>query len=322
MSPTTTIPKLLAVAPGVKGHLNSGIMEGSDGRSRNAKAQKRHREKQKARVKALEESVQMLTVQLEDAKLQLGQLSYPAGGNRIPGATHSPDYVQLQAENAYLRKENSDLRRQIYILRNTYGGPPDVDTTTELGASPPLRQGDIHEHYTSAGIQPSHQTSSSVDGDTPTTASFQSSTRDPFAHAPGRDSRTRILSTSSAPSAASPYPGSSAPFCDPRPLPNAVNKPAITITTTANGINQVESRYPMRYESYSYPSNTPRPHSLPSSQAVYGVEGLSGYPRDKDNQNIWSSESTPHFPMAMNYNSVGFHESPTVQTPDSWRQAP
>ena len=35
----------------------------------------------------------------------------------------SKDFAQLQAENAYLRDENADLRRQLYSYRMNYGNP-------------------------------------------------------------------------------------------------------------------------------------------------------------------------------------------------------
>ena len=35
----------------------------------------------------------------------------------------SKDFAQLQAENAYLRDENADLRRQLYNYRVNFGHP-------------------------------------------------------------------------------------------------------------------------------------------------------------------------------------------------------
>ena len=35
----------------------------------------------------------------------------------------SKDFAQLQAENAYLRDENTDLRRQLYNYRVNFGHP-------------------------------------------------------------------------------------------------------------------------------------------------------------------------------------------------------
>ncbi len=119
-----------------------------DNRTRNAKAQRRHREKRKAHLKAvsraqpvlylmlthiqLEDSVQVLTAQLEDARRQLGQAAY-ASSSRIgqPISPQSKDYAQLQAENAYLRDENADLRRQVYTYRVNYGHLPPPPPGTE-----------------------------------------------------------------------------------------------------------------------------------------------------------------------------------------------
>lgn len=93
----------------------------------------------------LEESVQVLTAQLEDARRQLGQLPF-AGTSRFSLSAHSSELSQLQAENRYLREENADQRRQLYALRVSYGGPPDASATADLGASPPLRQGTSHSN--------------------------------------------------------------------------------------------------------------------------------------------------------------------------------
>lgn len=93
----------------------------------------------------LEESVQVLTAQLEDARRQLGQLPF-AGTSRFSLSAHSSELSQLQAENRYLREENADQRRQLYALRVSYGGPPDASATADLGASPPLRQSTSHSN--------------------------------------------------------------------------------------------------------------------------------------------------------------------------------
>jgi hypothetical protein len=63
--------------------------------------------------------VQTLTSQLEEARRQLGQ-SFRAHAVS-PG---SREFTQLQAENAYLRDENADLRRQLYSHRVNYGHMP------------------------------------------------------------------------------------------------------------------------------------------------------------------------------------------------------
>ncbi|ORX41156.1 hypothetical protein BD324DRAFT_648046 [Kockovaella imperatae] len=142
-------PSLMGPGPGPPGMMSasggigmgmmpsgSGMLEDGDNRTRNAKAQRRHREKRKAHLKALEESVQLLTLQLEDARRQLSQSAYytsqrgsQSGGPLSPQS--NKDFATLQAENAYLRDENSDLRRQLYSLRmpsypsTSEGGPKD-----------------------------------------------------------------------------------------------------------------------------------------------------------------------------------------------------
>lgn len=52
MSPRTSLTSKV-LATGVKNNEGDTVMDEYDGRTRNAKAQKRHREKQKARVKAV-----------------------------------------------------------------------------------------------------------------------------------------------------------------------------------------------------------------------------------------------------------------------------
>ena len=121
-------------------------MDGDDGdnRTRNAKAQRRHREKRKAHLKAvsfpgiirippliaelvlpkLEDSGQGLTAQLEDARRQLGHAAYASSRHGQPLSPQSKDYPQLHAENVYLRDENADLRRQVYTYRVNYGYLP------------------------------------------------------------------------------------------------------------------------------------------------------------------------------------------------------
>ena len=80
----------------------------------------------------------MLTAQLEDARRQLGQAAY-ASSSRLgqPLSPQSKDYAQLQAENAYLRDENADLRRQVYSYRVNLGHlpppPPGSDQNKQGG---------------------------------------------------------------------------------------------------------------------------------------------------------------------------------------------
>lgn len=158
-------------APPSTGHLSGGEHE-VDNRSRNARAQRRHREKRKAHFKAvssprgclcrrrppptrsrnpadpffqLEESVQILTQQLEEARRQLGAATY-ANSARFAYSPESKDIASLTAENAYLRDENADLRRQLYTLRVSHGGgssgrdmgtlPPTGDTKVTTGIWP------------------------------------------------------------------------------------------------------------------------------------------------------------------------------------------
>lgn len=67
----------------------------------------------------LEESVGLLTAQLEDARAQVGRGGY---ANRMPQGPISPkSMADLQAENAYLREENTELRRQVYMYTGEYG---------------------------------------------------------------------------------------------------------------------------------------------------------------------------------------------------------
>ncbi|ODN99341.1 hypothetical protein L198_03183 [Cryptococcus wingfieldii CBS 7118] len=260
MSPTTTISsKALTSSQSHKIH-NNGSMDEFDGRTRNAKAQKRHREKQKARTKALEESVQILSSQLDDARRQLGQMPYGSSNPRAPITIHSPEYAQLNAENQYLREENQDLRRQVYTLRLTYGGPPEAGNPADFGASPPLRQGSSHGHHprvVTTVRTPTSTTFPGVDG---------------FRTNSGDSSRTRVMSSSSvrplsAPSA-SPYLNSSS-FGDMR---NPSSNPTATAgPPPGSGVAQLDRSYVApRYEPY-YSHNAPPPHALPRSQAVYNA---------------------------------------------------
>ena len=129
----TDSPKNL-ILPAIR---NMEPEEDGDNRTRNAKAQRRHREKRKAHLKAvstglpskstrltqqLEESVQVLTAQLDDARRQLGSNYYPSRPSLSgPSSPNAKESSTLQAENAYLREENNDLRRQLYAYRGAYG---------------------------------------------------------------------------------------------------------------------------------------------------------------------------------------------------------
>ncbi|KIR42488.1 hypothetical protein I307_04450 [Cryptococcus deuterogattii 99/473] len=314
MSPRTSISSKI-LATGAKNNDENTTMDEYDGRTRNARAQKRHREKQKARVKALEESVQLLTAQLEDARRQLGQLPF-SGISHLPLSAHSSELSQLQAENRYLREENADQRRQLYALRLTYGGPPDASTTADLGASPPLRQGTSHSNRPRPLTNP---TFSAINNDGASSAST-----------PGEDSHRRAMSSSvrpfSAPSTL-PYLSSSAAFGDLRShsLSHSGNisaaQPAGSADHAPVSMAQIESRYPVRYESYPYPQN-PSLHGLPRPQAVLRVEPPDYSRGSQRNEGIWGQESSPPFVgTALSYSSVNFQNSPGMQTADSWRQA-
>ncbi|WWD20558.1 hypothetical protein CI109_105034 [Kwoniella shandongensis] len=325
MSPSSLSSK--ALITGFKGNSNdSFIMDDLDGRTRNAKAQKRHREKQKARVKALEESVQVLTVQLEDARRQLGQLPYPPGPSRLPITSHSPEFTQLQAENNYLREENADLRRQIYSLRSAYGGQDGPGP--EGVQSPPPRQGSssTHGHARAMTTNASIQSTPNPEGNSASSSSssFQPGV-DHYSQTP-RGSRNRVLSASSAPST-SPYVNSSSFPADLRvhSLSNngnssATSTPNQNSSSNSNGPTQIESRYPVRYESHLYAPTAPPPHALPRSQMYNNVEGM-GYGRG-EGEGMWGPESgPPPFAGAMGYPSVNYENSSSVgQPPEPWRQ--
>lgn len=66
----------------------------------------------------LEETVSLLTNQLEDSRRQLSSAAYSnrmgVGSNGAPLSPSSKDFAGLQQENAYLREENAELRRQLY----------------------------------------------------------------------------------------------------------------------------------------------------------------------------------------------------------------
>ncbi|CAK9786432.1 unnamed protein product [Cutaneotrichosporon oleaginosum] len=254
-----------------------------DNRSRNAKAQRRHREKRKAHFKALEEQVQILNAQLEDARRQLAAAQY-ANNARLAYSPDDKGMQQLVSENAYLREENADLRRQVYSLRpkTTTGIWPEVKAEAapygvynapgSAMVSSPRIPGSSHartqshpgEFVRDPNAEPSSASSSyppplyqfgSVVGD-----DFRGA--DPSRHQPPRgssssSSRGRLMSSSSAPSA-SPYV-TSAPFpTDPR----------------AHALGGTPQQpYLVRYESAVYPPAAPPPHSLPRSAVGSGSSG-------------------------------------------------
>ncbi|WVW81062.1 hypothetical protein I302_103053 [Kwoniella bestiolae CBS 10118] len=305
MSPTSSLSSK-SLLSSFKGNSTTSLMNMSDdmdGRTRNAKAQKRHREKQKARVKALEESVQVLTAQLEDARRQLGQLPYPPGPSRMPIGSHSPEFAQLQNENSYLRDENSDLRRQLYTLRVTYG----QENPGAQMPSPPPRHGSGQGQGRS------------------NTNPAEANASDPYRNSSGNGNRSRVLSASSAPSA-SPYVGSSSFPADLRAHSLSNNNNSNNGSSNNSNNNkpqQIESNYPVRYEGHMYPPTAPPPHALPRSQ-MYNVENMPyGGGRGEGGENMpWGPESgPPPFTGSMGYPAVNFHEnSSSNNVSEPWRQ--
>ncbi|KAK1922940.1 hypothetical protein DB88DRAFT_473590 [Papiliotrema laurentii] len=287
-----------SLAGGLSGMGGLGGLEDGDNRTRNAKAQRRHREKRKAHLKALEESVQVLTAQLEDARRQLGQAAYfSQNGQRPPGTPLSPsgkDSSQLAAENAYLRDENADLRRQLYSYRATYGHPPPPPPDgvkdapwTEVkseqtgfaypqpggpgGASPRRHRGSGGE------VGQAHENSVPSTADGPSSASSSTSYPPPIDHfgPMHQRPRSRVMSSGSAPGA-SPYLQS-----DPRGM---------------------DSRYPgppMRYEAQSGMYSAPPPHSVPR----YDVPQSHSHPyaprNDGHDAVAWPPEVSP---------TISFHD--------------
>ncbi|WWC92099.1 uncharacterized protein L201_007053 [Kwoniella dendrophila CBS 6074] len=317
MSPTSSISSK-SLLSNFKGNSTTSLMnlgDDMDGRTRNAKAQKRHREKQKARVKALEESVQVLTAQLEDARRQLGQLPYPPGPSRMP-LGNSPEFAQLQSENGYLRDENADLRRQLYTLRVTYG---QENPNGNQMPSPPPR------HGSGQGRSNTNPSGSSNPGN-----NDSNNNNDPYRNSSGNGNRSRVLSASSAPSA-SPYVGSSSFPADLRAhsLSNSNNNNNNSSNNSNNGGSanrpqQIESNYPVRYEGHMYPPTAPPPHALPRSQ-MYNVEGMpyGGRGGGEGGENMpWGSESgPPPFAGSMGYQPVNFHENNSSNNvSEPWRQ--
>ncbi|WVR08446.1 hypothetical protein IAU60_005501 [Kwoniella sp. DSM 27419] len=314
MSPTSSV-SAKSILNGFKSHHSStslSNMDDLDGRSRNAKAQKRHREKQKARVKALEESVQVLTAQLEDARRQLGQLPYPPGPSRMPLGAHSPEFAQLQAENGYLREENADLRRQVYSFRaGPYPGGQDGASGPNSMPSPPPRQGSGQGRP----VNNSGPGGNDANSTTSSGSNFQPG-MDHYSQTPRGSSRSRVLSASSAPSA-SPYVGSSSFPADLR-AHSLSNHNGSSNSNHSGRPNQVESNYPVRYEGHMYPPTAPPPHALPRSQ-MYGVDGMQ-YGRGEGENMPWGPESgPPPFAGAMGYPSVNFHEGQSSNA-EPWRQ--
>lgn len=308
-------------------------MDGDDGdnRTRNAKAQRRHREKRKAHLKALEDSVQVLTAQLEDARRQLGHAAYASSRHGQPLSPQSKDYPQLHAENVYLRDENADLRRQVYTYRVNYGylppPPPaaeqqnkqgggwggDVKLEGAFGVTYDQSSMESPQRAGSAGRGPPRQSGEFV-GDSsaqPNTESSSASSStasyppqmDHFTPINSR-SRNRVLSSSSAPSA-SPY------------LPSN-SFPEQRYASDPNGPGPGPS--PVRYESL-YPA--PPPHNLPrSGPGIYEMTGHnhSYAPRPDGDAMSWGPESgPPAFQGPVQY-PIGFGQHESQQGGEEWRQ--
>lgn len=107
--------------------------------------------------------MQLLTFQLDEARRQLAQPF--AGPSRIPPSlSPKPEgYSQLQAENAYLRDENNDLRRQLYAYSASYGnlasrstgaGPTADSGKDSWGAVKPEPGGQFGVAYDHSSISP------------------------------------------------------------------------------------------------------------------------------------------------------------------------
>lgn len=95
----------------------------------------------------LEESVQVLTAQLEEARRQLANAAYASSSRMVYSPDANKDVAQLANEVAYLREENNDLRRQLYALRYARG------ESTSSGMVPPSSAGDPQGKVTT-GIWP------------------------------------------------------------------------------------------------------------------------------------------------------------------------
>ncbi|KAL7422686.1 hypothetical protein Q5752_001977 [Cryptotrichosporon argae] len=300
-----------------------------DNRSRNAKAQRRHREKRKAHLKALEESVQVLTAQLDDARRQLA--AYATSSARFsPGAKD-----QVAAENAYLRSENADLRRQLYAIRGT-AYPPHLDGEHERdGAAPPKDTRDWDGVKHEPGYAPY--------------AVGQSPPREPPSHAghgrnlshSGDFMRDAGESSSAPSSAASNYPTQVDHFGVPIPAQRASTSSSTRsrmFSTSAPSASPylpppafpsdprhnlppphaVDPRYPpaVRYESAVYPQQPP-PHSLPRSSNVPPYHSpVEPYGRAESDAPWNPDAGLPPFPPAPVYPMSYQHDS---QLQD-WRQ--
>ncbi len=92
----------------------------------------------------------ILNAQLEDARRQLAAAQY-ANNARLAYSPDDKGMQQLVSENAYLREENADLRRQVYSLRVSYGG-------RDPGSAGPLPPPPADQPKTTTGIWPEVKT--------------------------------------------------------------------------------------------------------------------------------------------------------------------
>ena len=210
----------------------------------------------------------------------------------------SKDLAQLQAENSYLRDENADLRRQLYSYRSTYGHPPpSAPSDTKEPWAEVKSEGFAYPGQAS----PRRQRGSGggdIENSVPSTAEGSGSNSSSNGAYPPIDhftpmhnrSRSRVMSSSSAPSA-SPYLQS-----DPR---------------------AVDARYPaphMRYEAQSGMYGGPPAHNVPRYD-VQQSHHHSYAPRQEGNDAVsWPPESGP--PPFASY-PMGFAEG---SNNEEWRQ--
>ncbi|BEJ11964.1 hypothetical protein CspHIS471_0204240 [Cutaneotrichosporon sp. HIS471] len=299
--------------PGGSGIPRASTADDGDNRSRNAKAQRRHREKRKAHFKALEEQVQILTAQLEDARRQVAAAQY-ASNARLAYSPDDKGMQQLVSENAYLREENADLRRQVYSLRVSYGGARDP------GSAGPLPPPPADQPKTTTGIWPEVKTEAAPYGvySAPGSAVVSSPRLPGSSHArtqshPGEFVRLTWQDPAAEPSSASssyppplyqfgsvvsddfrgpdparhqPQRGSSSTSSRGRLMSSSSAPSASPYVTSApfptdpraHALGGTPTQpYLVRYESAVYPPAAPPPHSLPRSAVGSGSSGSYAY---------------------------------------------
>lgn len=208
----------------------------------------------------LEESVQVLTAQLEEARRQLANAAYASSSRMVYSPDANKDVAQLANEVAYLREENNDLRRQLYALRYARGEstssgmvPPssaDPQGKVTTGIWPEVKQEGAYVYSTpvvsSPRVAPSHGRTMSHPGD--------------FV----RVSATHAVSAGNSPLTMAQAPSQS-PYVASAPFPGADPRTAYP---------------PVRYESAVYAA--PPPHSLPrSAVGSSGSSGSTNYPQQQ-----------------------------------------